>query len=75
MGFIGYQHFLCIETFSSSSSQNGTNGMNYLKGRPFLYAVTLSATRLGLSLLQESLALWKGSLGIQRGGMALHMFD
>ena len=64
-------HSLYIQTFFSSSSQNGTNGMNYLKGRPFFFAVTLSATRSGLSLLQQSLALWKGSLGIRRGGMII----
>jgi hypothetical protein len=66
-----YLHSLYIQTFSSSSSQNGINDMNYLKGWLFLYAATLSATRSGLSLLQQPLAIWKGSLGIQRGGMAI----
>jgi hypothetical protein len=66
-----YLYIPYIRTFSSSSSRNGTNGMNYLKGRPFFYAATFSATRSGLSLLQQSLTLWKGSLGMQRGGMII----
>jgi hypothetical protein len=60
-----------VQTFSSSSSRNGTNGMNYLKGQPFFHAVFFSAMRSGLSLLQQSLTSWKGSLGIQRGGMII----
>ena len=52
-----YAHIPYIfKTFFSSSSQNGTNGMNYLKGRPFFFVATFSATPSGLSLLQRSLA-------------------
>ena len=51
-----YLYSLHIQTFSSSSFQNGTNGMNYLKGRPFFHVATFLATRSGLSLLQQSLA-------------------
>ena len=69
VGFIST--FFISKPFSSSSSRNGTNGMNYLKGQPFFRAASFSATRSGLSLLQQSLTLWKGSLGIQRGGMII----
>ena len=66
-----YLYIPYIQALSSSSYQNGTNGMNYLNGQPFFHAASFSATRSGLSLLQQSLTLWKGSLGIQHGGMII----
>ena len=63
-----------FQTLFSSSSRNGTNGMNYLKGQPFFLAASFLATHSGLSLPQQSLTQWKEGSAIQRGGIISSIF-